>query len=73
MPWGDFMMLNYISIHLFSPEINFVPLKLDPRAKEGRRKSSEFFVAVFKTKELQLSVLSAAWTGSRRELTFDFS
>lgn len=64
--WDDFMMLNYIPIHLFSPERSFVPLKIDLREKE---KQLNFFRAVFKTKETRAAgvserMLFAAQTGS---------
>lgn len=39
MSWGDFVMVNFIPILLFSLETSFVPLKLHPNTKWGRRKS----------------------------------
>lgn len=56
--WGDFYDAELYSHSLFSPEIGFVPLKLDLRAKWGRRKKQwNFFMAVFKKRVKSFSFL----------------
>ena len=56
LSWGHLMMLNCISIHLFSSEISFAPLKVDLRLKGVRRRSGGMSeVVVFKHIEIRAS------------------
>lgn len=56
-PGVTFVMLTCIPIHLFSPEVSFVPLRLDLRVKRGEGEALECLRQLFSNIEIGVSLL----------------
>lgn len=52
------MMLNCVPIHVFSPEVSFVSLKLDLRVKWERRSDGMSEAVVFCIQNTEIGVLA---------------